>query len=55
MDITESEMNEVVHALANVIDIIRGSRNEPPIDRVRLNELIETRILSEYGIVVIED
>jgi hypothetical protein len=53
MDITESEMNEMVHAMADVIDRIRKECNEPPIDRNRLNQIIEDRVLSEYGITVV--
>lgn len=55
MDITDSEMNEIVHALADMIDRVRSENNEPPIDRGHLNELVEIRILSEYGIIVVED
>lgn len=55
MDITDAEMNEIVHTLADTIDGIRGKNNEPPIDRVRLNEIIETEVLLEYGIIVVED
>lgn len=55
MDITNDEMNEMVHTLADTIDGIRGKHNEPPIDRVRLNEILETKVLLEYGIIVVED